>query len=171
MSSKTLTMYRASLPVFVRTLTNLKGILAKGAAHAESRKIDPLALTGSRLFPDMLPLTRQVQIACDTAKNSAARLAGVEAPKHEDTEQTFPELQARLDKALGYLGTFRPEQIDGSEDRPIKMPAPGGEVTFRGEDYLFYFALPNLFFHAATAYDILRHGGVEVGKMDFLGRP
>ena len=171
MSSKSLTMYGASIPVFVRVLTNLKGILAKGSAHAESRKIDPLVLTGSRLYPDMFALTRQVQIACDTAKNSAARLAGVEAPKHEDTERTFPELQARLDKALEYLRSLAREQIDGSEERPVKMPSPGGEVTFRGEDYLLYFALPNLFFHATTAYNILRHSGVEVGKMDFLGRP
>jgi hypothetical protein len=164
-------MYAASIPVFVRALTNLKAILAKGAAHAESRKIDPSVLTGDRLHPDMFPLTRQVQVACDTAKNSAARLAGVEAPKHADDERTFPELQARLDKALTYLRSFEPKQIDGSEDRAIKMPSPGGEVTFRGQDYLFYFALPNLYFHAATAYNILRHDGVEVGKMDFLGRP
>lgn len=171
MSSKGLTMYGASLPVFVRALSNLKGILAKAAAHAESRKLDPLVLTGARLYPDMFALARQIQIACDTAKNSAARLAGVEPPKHEDTEQTFPELQARLDKALAYLKGFQPAQLDGSEERPVKMPSPGGEVTFRGEDYLLYFALPNLFFHAATAYAILRHNGVELGKMDFLGRP
>ena len=164
-------MYGASIPVFVRVLSNLKGILARGAAHAERRKIDPLVLTGGRLYPDMFPLNRQIQIACDTAKNGAARLAGVEAPRHEDTEQTFPELQARLDKALAFLGTFRPEQIDGSEERQVKLPSPGGEVTFRGEDYLLHFALPNLFFHAATAYNILRRDGVEVGKLDFLGRP
>ena len=171
MSQGPLSMYRASLPVFVRTLTNLKAILAKAAAHAESRKLDPLVLTGARLYPDMFPLARQVQVACDTAKNSAARLAGVEAPKHEDTEKSFAELQARLDKTLAYLRTFEPKQIDGSEERTVKMPSPGGEVGFRGEDYLLYFALPNLFFHATTAYAILRHNGVEVGKMDFLGRP
>ncbi|HZO08164.1 MAG TPA: DUF1993 domain-containing protein [Myxococcota bacterium] len=171
MSTPSLSMYAASIPVFVRALTNLKAILAKGAAHAESRKLDASVLTGDRLYPDMFPLTRQVQVACDTAKNSAARLAGVEAPKHADDERTFPELQARLDKVLVYLGGFEPKQIDGSEDRAIKMPSPGGEVSFRGQDYLFYFALPNLFFHAATAYNILRHDGVELGKMDFLGRP
>jgi len=171
LSTASLTMTRASISVFVRVLTNLKAILAKGAAHAEGRKIDPLVLTGARLYPDMFPLVRQVQIACDTAKNSAARLAGVEAPKHADDEKTFPELQARLDKALAYLRTFTPAQIDGSEDRTVKMPSPGGEVSFRGEDYLLYFALPNLLFHATTAYNILRHNGVEVGKMDFLGRP
>jgi hypothetical protein len=164
-------MYGASIPVFVRVLTNLKGVLAKGAAHAESRKIDPAVLASARLYPDMFPLTRQVWTASDTAKNGAARLAGVEAPKHADTETTFPELQSRLDKSLAYLKTFKPEQIDGSEERLIKLPAPGGDVTFRGEDYLFVFALPNLFFHATTAYNILRHNGVELGKMDFLGRP
>jgi len=171
MKNQPLGMYGASIPIFVRVLTNLKGILVKGAAHAESRKLDPSVLTGDRLYPDMFPLTRQVQIACDTAKNSAARLAGVEAPKHEDTEKTFAELQARVDKVLGYLKGFEPKQIEGSEERTIKMPSPGGEVSFRGEDYLVYFALPNLFFHATTAYNILRHDGVELGKMDFLGRP
>jgi len=171
MSSKTLAMYGASIPAFVRALTSLKGVLAKGAAHAESRKLDPLVLTSARLYPDMFPLTRQVWIASDTAKNSAARLAGVEAPKHEDTETTFPELQARLDKTLAYMKSFKPEQIDGSEERVIKLPVPGSEVTFRGEDYLLFFALPNVYFHATTVYNILRHNGVELGKMDFLGRP
>jgi hypothetical protein len=171
MSQTALSMYRASLPVFVRALENLKAILAKAAAHAASRKLDPLVLTGARLYPDMFPLARQVQIACDTAKNSAARLAGVEPPKHEDTEESFDELQARLDKTLAYLRGFEPKQLEGSEERAIKMPAPGGEVSFRGEDYLLYFALPNLFFHATTAYAILRHDGVELGKLDFLGRP
>ena len=117
-------------------LANLKAILAKAAAHAESRKLDPLVLTGARLYPDMFPLFRQVQIACDTAKNSAARLAGVEPPKHEDTEQSFPELQARIDKALAYVRGTTAAQIDGGEERAVKMPAPGGEVSFRGEDYL-----------------------------------
>jgi hypothetical protein len=171
MGSKKLTMYGASIPAFTRVLTNLKGVLAKAAAHAESRKIDPLVLTGSRLYPDMFPLSRQIQIASDTAKNCAARLAGVEAPKFEDTETSFPELQQRLDQTLQYLERFGREQIDGSEERSVKLPAPSGEVSFRGEDYLLYFALPNLFFHATTAYAILRHNGVELGKMDFLGRP
>jgi hypothetical protein len=171
MGSKNLTMYAASIPAFTRVLTNLKGVLAKAAVHAESRKIDPLVLTGARLYPDMFPLTRQIQIASDTAKNSAARLAGVEAPKFEDAERSFPELQQRLDKTLQYLESFGREQIDGSEERSVKLPAPSGEMSFRGEDYLLTFALPNLFFHAATAYNILRHNGVELGKMDFLGRP
>jgi hypothetical protein len=171
MGSSSLGMHAASVPVFARVLTNLKAILAKGAAHAESRKLDPLVLTGARLFPDMFPLSRQVQIASDTAKGSAARLAGVEPPKFEDTEKSFPELQARLDKTLEYLHGFEPKQIDGSEERTVTLPLPQGEVRFRGQDYLLHFALPNLYFHATTAYAILRHNGVEVGKMDFLGRP
>jgi hypothetical protein len=162
-------MYQASVPVFIRMLRNLRSILEKGAAHAEARKIDPAALTGSRLFPDMFPLLRQVQIASDSAKGCAARLAGVEPPKFEDTETTFAELISRIDKTVDYLKTFKPEQIDGSEDRAITLKSPRGEMNFKGQQFLLHFVQPNLYFHVTTAYNLLRHSGVELGKMDFLG--
>ncbi|PPE72140.1 DUF1993 domain-containing protein [Solimonas fluminis] len=166
-----LTMYSASVPAFVRLLASLRGILEKAAAHAEARKLDPAALTGFRLYPDMFPLTRQVQIATDMVKGAAARLAGVDVPRYEDTETTFAELIARIDRTLAFLREFRPEQIDGSEDRPIQLKSPRGEMNFSGRDYLQFFVLPNAYFHATTAYNILRHNGVELGKQDFLGRP
>lgn len=163
-------MYQASIPVFIRTLGNLSGILAKGAAHAEARKIDPLVLVNSRLFPDMFPLSRQVQIASDTAKGAAARLAGMEPPSYEDNEQAFPELIARLDKTVEFLKTFKPEQIDGSEERTINIKVAGQPMTLQGMTFLLQRALPNLYFHTTTAYAILRHNGVEVGKKDYLGK-
>lgn len=163
-------MYQASVPVFIRTLGNLSGILAKGAAHAEAKKIDPLVLVNGRLFPDMFPLSRQVQIASDTAKGAAARLAGMEPPSYEDNEKTFPELIARLDKTVEFLRTFKPEQIDGSEARTINIKVAGQPMTLQGMTFLLQRALPNLFFHTTTAYAILRHNGVEVGKKDYLGK-
>lgn len=163
-------MYQASIPVFIRTLGNLSGILAKGAAHAEAKKIDPLVLVNGRLFPDMFPLSRQVQIASDTAKGAAARLAGMEPPSYEDNEKTFPELIARLDKTVEFLRTFKPEQIDGSEARTINIKVAGQPMTLQGMTFLLQRALPNLFFHTTTAYAILRHNGVEVGKKDYLGK-
>jgi len=165
-----LSMYQASVPVFIRTLGNLSGILAKGAAHAEAKKIDPLVLVNGRLFPDMFPLSRQVQIASDTAKGAAARLAGMEPPSYEDNEKTFPELIARLDKTVEFLRTFKPEQIDGSEARTINIKVAGQPMTLQGMTFLLQRALPNLFFHTTTAYAILRHNGVEVGKKDYLGK-
>ncbi|CAG4922816.1 DUF1993 domain-containing protein [Paraburkholderia gardini] len=165
-----ISMYQASVPVLVRGLTNLQAVLGKAEAHAAEKQIDPLVLTGGRLFPDMLPLQRQVYIATDTAKGCAARLAGVEAPKYEDFEQTFDELDARIQKTIDYLKEFKPEQIDGSEARPITLKMRSGAVEFVGLNYLLHFALPNFFFHTTTAYDILRHSGVELGKLDFLGR-
>lgn len=165
-----ISMYQASVPVLVRGLTNLQAILGKAEAHAAEKQIDPLVLTGARLFPDMLPLKRQIYIATDTAKGCAARLAGVEAPKYEDFEQTFDELDARIQKTIDYLKEFKPEQIDGSEARPITLKMRTGAVEFVGLNYLLHFALPNFFFHTTTAYDILRHNGVELGKLDFLGR-
>lgn len=165
-----LSMYQASIPVFIRTLGNLSGILAKGAAHAEAKKIDPLVLVNGRLFPDMFPLSRQVQIASDTAKGAAARLAGMEPPSYEDNEKTFPELIARLDKTVEFLRTFKPEQIDGSEARTINIKVAGQPMTLQGMTFLLQRALPNLFFHTTTAYAILRHNGVEVGKKDYLGK-
>jgi hypothetical protein len=162
-------MYQASIPVFLRNLTNLKAILEKGAADAEARKIEPSVFVNARLAPDMLALARQVQIATDTVKGAGARLAGVDVPSFEDTETTFPELQARLDKTIAFLKGLKAEQIDGSEERTITLKMRSGEVNFTGQNYLLNFVLPNLFFHCTTAYAILRHNGVQVGKMDFLG--
>ena len=165
----TISMYQASAPRFARTLRNLSAILAKAQAHVEAKKLDAAALTTYRLFPDMFPLTRQVQIACDTAKGATARLAGVEAPKHEDTEQTLPELQARIAKALEYVESLKPAQIDGSEGREVVLKMRAGELRLKGLDYLFSHAYPNFFFHVTTAYNILRHNGVELGKKDYVG--
>lgn len=165
----TISMYQASVPLFLRMLGNLRAILLKGAAHAEARKIDPAVLVQARLAPDMLPLARQVQIASDNAKGCAARLAGIAPPKFEDNESTFPELVARIDKTVAFLKTVTPEQIDGSEDRAIKLPLPSGTLDFKGLAYLIHFAIPNFSFHVVTAYDILRHNGVVLGKTDFLG--
>ena len=164
-----ITMYRASVPVFIRTLGNLKGILEKAAAHAAAKKIDESVLLGARLFPDMFPLTRQVQIATDFARGTAARLAGVEPPAVEDKEQTFVELVARVDGAMSYLRTLPATQIDGSESREITRTVRGVPKTFNGLDYLLLYSLPNFYFHTATAYAILRHSGVEIGKTDFVG--
>jgi len=165
----TITMYQASAPRFVHTLKALSAILAKAEAHCAARKIDPLVLTASRLYPDMFALARQVQICCDTAKGAVARLAGVEVPKHEDTEKSFEELRARIDKTLAFIATVKSGQIDGSEEREVTLKLRGNDVKFSGLQYLLGFAWPNFYFHAATAYAILRHNGVELGKTDFLG--
>jgi len=164
-------MYQASVPRLANILKNLSAILDKAQAHAEAKKIDPLVLSNARLYPDMLPMKRQVYIACDTAKNSVARLAGVEPPKHEDVEETFAELKARIAKTLDFIQTFKPGQIDGSEDKVIHLKLGQREVDFKGMQYLLGHALPNFYFHVVTAYDILRHNGVEVGKRDYLGNP
>lgn len=167
-----LSMYQISVPVFVRVLENLSFILTKGAASAEARKIDPLVLTtGARLAPDMYPLARQIQIATDVVKGGGARLAGVEVPSYTDTETTFPELQERIAKTVAFLKSLKPEQIDGSETRDVKLKISGNEVTLKGQPYLMNFVLPNLYFHTTTAYAILRHNGVDLGKKDFLGNP
>jgi hypothetical protein len=165
-----ISMYQASAPRFVNTLKNLSLLLDKAQAHAEAKKIEPAALTGFRLFPDMFPLARQVQIACDTAKGAVARLAGVEIPKHEDTEQTFAELKARIAKTIEFIDSVKPAQIDGSEAKEIVMKMRSGEVKLEGLQYLMAFAYPNFYFHATTVYNILRHNGVEIGKRDFLGK-
>jgi hypothetical protein len=165
-----ISMYSASVPPILAMLDNLKGILAKGAAHAEARKIDPAVLIGARLYPDMFPLSRQVQIATDQAKGGPARLAGLDPPRYEDNESTFTELVARVERTSAFVQTLRPEQIDGSEERPITLVAGGRTLNFVGLPYLLSFVMPNLYFHATTAYNILRHNGVELGKMDFLGR-
>jgi hypothetical protein len=156
--------------VLGRALNNLDAILAKAAAHADAKKIDPAVLIGSRLYPDMFALARQVQVASDTAKGSAARLAGAEPPKYEDTESTFDEHSGRIRKTVAYLESFKAGQIDGSESKKITLKLRDRAITFDGADYLLNFVLPNFFFHVTTAYDILRHCGVELGKRDFLGK-
>jgi uncharacterized protein len=166
----TLSMYQASVPVFARGLENLAAILAKGAAHAEAKKIEPSVFINARLAPDMFPLSRQVQIASDAAKGCIARLAGAEVPSYPDTESTFPELRERIAKTVAFVQGFTAAQIDGSEERSVTLKMRSGDMAFRGQDYLLKLALPNFFFHVTTAYDILRHNGVEVGKMDYLGK-
>ena len=165
----TLSMYQASIPGFVRMLENFSAILDKAAASAEARKIDPAVLVGARLSPDMHPLSRQIQIATDTVKGGGARLAQVDVPSFADTETTFPELKERLAKTVAFLNTLTAAQIDGSEDRTVTMKAGPRELSFSGRDYLFNFVIPNLYFHLMATYAILRHNGVDVGKMDFLG--
>jgi hypothetical protein len=167
----TISMYQASAPRFVNILGNLSGILDKAQAHVDAKKIDPAALTTYRLYPDMFPLARQVQIACDAAKGAVARLAGVDVPKHEDTEKTFAELKGRIAKTIEFIGTIRPAQIDGSDDKTIHLKLGGRDVDFKGMQYLLGHALPNFYFHVTTAYNILRHNGVEIGKRDYIGNP
>lgn len=166
-----ISMYQASVPALVRSLMNLVAILEKGAAHAEVKKIDPTVLINSRLYPDMFPLGKQVQIATDVARRGVARLAGVEAPKVEDNETTFAELIARVQNAIAYLKTFTAAQIDGSEDKSIALPIGTDTMIFEGMPYLLHFVMPNVYFHVTTTYGILRHCGVELGKLDFLGKP
>jgi len=162
-------MHQASIPAFVQMLNSLSAILDKAEAHAENRKIDPEVLLNYRLAPDMLPFVRQSQIAADLAKGAAARLAGVEVPKHDDTEKTFADLKARLAKTVAFVQSFKPSEIDGSEDRDIRLTLGEHTMSFKGQTYLVHFVLPNFYFHCTTAYDILRHGGVELGKRDFIG--
>lgn len=164
-----LSMYQASIPVITRYLNNLSALIDKAAAHCEARKIDPTVLVNFRLTPDMLPFSRQVQIATDQVKGMAARLAGVEVPSYADTEATFDELKARIAKTVAFLNTFKPAQIDGTEGKEITLKAGTAEFKFKGDDYLVSFVLPNFYFHVTTAYAILRHCGVEIGKRDFLG--
>ncbi|TKA94756.1 DUF1993 domain-containing protein [Cereibacter changlensis] len=162
-------MYRYSVPPMLRNLRALSAILAKAEAHCTARKIEPEALLGFRLFPDMLPLTRQVQLACDFAARASARLAGADMPSFPDTETSFAQLIARIRTATDYIESFDAGQFEGAESRSITMKQRGGEVTMTGLDYLTGFALPNFYFHTATAYDILRHNGLEIGKMDYVG--
>jgi len=163
-------MYQACTPVFTRALTNLSAIFDKAAAHAQAKKIDQAVFMAARLAPDMLALPRQVQIASDTARRTVARLSGQEAPPLDDNEASFADLKARIAKTIDYMKTVPAAQIDGSEERSIAMKVGGNDIKFTGRDYLLGFALPNFFFHVTTAYNILRHNGVEIGKMDFLGR-
>ena len=165
-----ISMYQASVPVFIRMLDNLAAILEKAAAHAEARKIDPAVLVASRLYPDMFPLVKQVQIASDAAKGGAARLAQMEPPAYEDNEATLADLVARLGKTVAFLRTIKAEQVDGSEDRTVTWKTRTATKEMQGMPYLLNHVLPNLYFHVATAYAILRHNGVEIGKGDYLGR-
>lgn len=162
-------MYAASVPMLKTLLNALSGVLDKGAAFAEAKKIDQTVLTSDRLAPDMFPLSRQVQIATDMAKGGIARLAGVEVPAYEDNETTFEELKARIAKTLAFIESFKPAQIDGTEAKEVVLKMRAGEVTFTGQRYLIGFVIPHFTFHCATAYDILRHNGVDIGKKDFLG--
>ena len=167
----TISMYQASAPLFERMLGNLVVILEQGATHAAARKIEPSVFVNARLSPDMFTLAKQVQIAADMAKGCMARLAGQEPPKYEDNEATIPELVARINKTVAFIKTFTPAQIDGSEEKQIVIQMRSGPLEFKGLPYLLHFVYPNFYFHVTTAYDILRHNGVEVGKMDFLGKP
>ena len=163
------TLYDVCIPVLMRGLTNLSSLLDKAVAHADAKKIDHAALLQARLFPDMLPFTRQVQIVCDTAKGAASRLAGIENPKHEDNEASFAELQARIAKTKAFVAAVQPAQFQNAESREIVLKFPSNTLTFNGLSYLTGYALPNFFFHSSIAYALLRNNGIELGKRDFLG--
>lgn len=164
-----ISMYQASVPICIHMLKNLSAILKKAATYADAKKIDSAVLAGSRLYPDMFPLTRQVQIACDMSKGCGARLSGTEAPKFPDNETTIPELIHRIDKTVAFLKKLRPRQIDGTEQKTITLQFPQMTLEYPGMQYLLGFVLPNLYFHVTTAYNILRHNGLDIGKRDFLG--
>jgi hypothetical protein len=163
-------MYQATVPTFVRALNSLAAILEKGAAHAQARKIDPDTLLNTRLFPDMFPLVKQVHVANDAARGGAARLAGAEVPSVDGKEKSFPDLIALTRGTIAYLESFKPEQFKGSEDRTVTWQSRSSTKSMQGTAYLFHHVLPNVYFHITTAYDILRHSGLEIGKQDFLGR-
>jgi hypothetical protein len=168
----TISMYKASVPIFMQFLTSLSAVLDKAAAFAEAKKIDPSVLLNSRLAPDMFPLVRQVRAATDHAINACGRLAGVELPTFANTEASIPELKDRIAEAIGFLRGLEPKQIDGREDIEIKITFPSGATReFTGQSLLLNNSLPNFYFHCTTAYDILRHCGVELGKRDFIGTP
>jgi uncharacterized protein len=162
-------MFAASVPAFLQMLKNLSAILDKAEAFAAEREIEPEVLLNWRLASDMFPLTRQVQIAADFAKGTTARLAGAEVPKYADDETTFAALKARIAKTVKFVEGFKPKDIDGSETRDITLTVGGQDMHFKGEPYLVHFALPNFYFHATTAYNILRRCGVEIGKRDLIG--
>ncbi len=165
----TISMYQASVPVFVRALTNLSSVLKKGEAHAKDKGAEPDNLLQQRLIFDMLPLIKQIQIACDTAARGSARLAGAEPQSFPDNETTLAQAHDRIARTVAYIKSFKPGQIDGSEDHKVMMKTRHGEVEFTGLAYITEYALPNFFFHCATAYDILRVAGTPVGKKDYLG--
>ncbi len=167
----TISMYQVSAPRFINILSNLSGILDKAQAHVDAKKIAPEALTTFRLFPDMFPMARQVQIACDTAKGAVARLAGVDIPVNEDTEQTLAELKARIATTIAFVQSITPAQLDGTEDKDITLKRGEKSTTYKGMQFLLGHALPNFYFHVTTVYNILRHNGVDLGKRDYLGNP
>jgi hypothetical protein len=164
-----LSLFDVSIPVLVRGLSNLSVIIDKAAAHAEAKKLDTAALTQARLFPDMFPLIRQVQIACDAAKGGAARLAGIDIPQHPDNETTLPELKQRIAKTSDFIQGIKAKQLEGAETRSIELKGPNRTLSFTGLSYLNNFVLPNFYFHESITYAILRQNGVEVGKSDYLG--
>ena len=165
----TLSMYSASIPVFKQILTSLSAILDKAETHVSEKKIDPNALLQFRLFPDMLPFVRQIQIAADFAKGAAARLAGVAVPPYEDNEQSFAELKARIAKTLAFIELLPQASIEGSCERAITTGSGEKTKHFTGQTYLLHYALPHFYFHTTTAYAILRHNGIDIGKKDFIG--
>jgi hypothetical protein len=167
----TISMYQASVPRFINILGNLANILDKAQAHVEAKKIAEGTLPGYRLFPDMLPMTTQVQIACDAAKGVVARLAGVDIPVFEDNEKTLADLKARIAKTIAFIQTITPTQIDGTEEKDIVIKRGEKETHYKGMQFLLGHAVPNFYFHVTTTYNILRHNGVEIGKRDFLGNP
>ena len=167
----TISMYQASVPRFANILGNLSNIMDKTQAHIDARKIADATLTGYRLFPDMLPLTTQVQIACDAAKGVVARLAGIDAPVFEDNEKTIADLKARIAKTIAFIQSVSPAQIDGTEDKAIVTKRGDKETHYKGMQFLLGHALPNVYFHASMTYAVLRHNGVEIGKRDYLGTP
>src|SRR6201985_1477910 len=164
-----LSMYQASVPAYTQLLKSLSAILKKAEAHAEAKKIDPSVFVTARLYPDMAPLSKQIQIATDKIKGVLSRLAGKEPPSWPDTETTFADLHKRLQTALDFAGSFKPEQIDGSEDKQVVLKIADQDMPFKGQQFLINFSLPNFYFHIVTAYDILRHNGVEIGKRDYMG--
>lgn len=166
-----ISMHAMSVDIFTRTLGNLSAFLEKGQAHATQRKFEPAVLLGSRLAPDMFTLTRQVQLACDLAKNSVARLTGQEPPRFPDTEASFEELHARIARTIDYIKGVPASALEGAETRDIKVPTRDRTLEFKGLEFLQHWAIPNVLFHVTTAYAILRHNGVELGKRDFLGNP
>ena len=166
-----ISMYKVSAPIFAQFLTALSGVLDKAAAHAEAKKIDPAFLLGMRIFPDMFPLARQVRSAADHGVNCCARLAGVQPPSLPTAEASFADLKERLAKSVDFIKSLKAQQIDGSEDKQITFKMGPNERTMSGQALLLNFHLPNFYFHATTAYDILRHCGIEVGKRDFMGTP
>ena len=167
----TISMYQASVPRFANILGNLSNIMDKTQAHIDARKIADASLTGYRLFPDMLHLTSQVQIACDAAKGVVARLAGIDAPVFEDNEKTIADLKARIANTIAFIQSVSPAQIDGTEDKAIVTKRGDKETHYKGMQFLLGHAIPNFYFHVTTTYNILRHNGVEIGKRDFLGNP
>ncbi len=167
----TISMYQASVPRFVNILSNLSNIIDKAQAHVDAKKLDPTTLTAYRLFPDMLPMTKQVQIACDAAKGVVARLAGADIPVYEDDEKTLADLKARIAKTIAFIRTVTPGQVDGTEDKEIVIKRGDKETRYTGMQFLLGHALPNFYFHVTTTYNILRHNGVEIGKRDYLGNP